>query len=58
MDRTAVRVLFRSCGEEMKEGCPSTQTQDTMEARLMTAIGKEDRSPLAKGKPAKGDKLV
>ena len=29
-----------------------------MEARLMTAIGKEDRSPLAKGKPAKGDKLV
>lgn len=38
--------------------CPSTQTQDTMEARLMTAIGKEDRSHLAKGKPAKGDKLV
>lgn len=33
---------------------PINPNQDTMEARLMTAIGKEARSPLAKGKPIKG----
>lgn|GEM_PF-5814614 len=36
---------------------PINPNQDTMEARLMTAIGKEARSPLAKGKPIKGVKV-
>ncbi|MFS2592102.1 hypothetical protein AAH101_10465 [Phocaeicola vulgatus] len=57
-EQNGCALPFQSCGKEMKEDCPSTQTQDTMEVWRMTAIGKEARSPLAKGKPTKGDKLV
>ena len=42
----------RSCGEEMKEGCPSTQVQDTMEDRRMAAY--RERGPVAFGERQAG----